>query len=64
MPVRYIGRPTTFRGKYLFEILRNLKNFGVGRVVVRSLYERYPEPCYYTVRAVQPEMDAVGDAVF
>lgn len=31
--VKYIGRTTDFCGKPLWEILGNLKNFGVGRVV-------------------------------
>ena len=31
--VKYVGRTTDFRGKSLWEILGNLKNYGVGRVV-------------------------------
>jgi small subunit ribosomal protein S34 len=31
--VKYIGRTTDFCGKPLWEILGNLKNYGVGRVV-------------------------------
>jgi small subunit ribosomal protein S34 len=34
--VKYIGRKTDFKGKTLWEIVGNLKNFGIGRVVVRS----------------------------
>jgi small subunit ribosomal protein S34 len=60
MPVRIIGRPTTLQGKYLFEILRNLKDFGVGRIVARSTFERYPEPSYYIVKSVKPAMDSVS----
>ncbi|XP_055351385.1 28S ribosomal protein S34, mitochondrial-like [Paramacrobiotus metropolitanus] len=60
MPVRYVGPNSVLNGKFLFEILRNLKNFGVGRMVVRSSYERYPEPCYYIVREVKPAMDPEG----
>ncbi|XP_014671037.1 PREDICTED: uncharacterized protein LOC106811829 [Priapulus caudatus] len=57
--VKVIGRRTTFRGKTLFEILCNLKNFGKGRVVVRSLFEdRFPtEPSYYVITRAAPEMD-------
>lgn len=33
--IKYIGRTTDFKGKSLWEIVSNLKNFGVGRVVVR-----------------------------
>ncbi|OQV19573.1 hypothetical protein BV898_06347 [Hypsibius exemplaris] len=60
MPIRIVGKPNQLRGKYLFEILRNLKDFGVGRTVVRSLYERYPEPTYFVVRTVQPGNDPEG----
>lgn len=31
--IKLIGRTTDFRGKSLWELLGNLKNFGVGRVV-------------------------------
>ncbi|XP_055376886.1 uncharacterized protein LOC129609055 [Condylostylus longicornis] len=51
--VKYVGRKTDFRGKTLWEILGNLKNFGVGRIVVRSMFERYPEPCFYKVLKVE-----------
>ncbi|KAJ9598689.1 hypothetical protein L9F63_010638 [Diploptera punctata] len=34
-------------------ILGNLKNFGVGRIVVRSVFERYPEPSYLKIHKVQ-----------
>lgn len=53
MPIKYIGKTTDFRGKPLWEILGNLKNLGVGRVVVRSMLERYNEPCYYRIREVK-----------
>ncbi|XP_049957203.1 28S ribosomal protein S34, mitochondrial [Schistocerca serialis cubense] len=53
MPIKYIGRTTDFRGKPLWEILGNLKNFGVGRIVVRSMFERYDEPCYFVIRKVE-----------
>lgn len=53
MPYKYIGRTTDFRGKSLWEILGNLKNFGVGRILVRSRFERYPEPSYIKVLKVE-----------
>lgn len=53
MPYKYIGKTTSFRGKSLWEILGNLKNFGVGRIVVRSKLERYSEPSYWKVLKVQ-----------
>lgn len=52
MPIKYIGRTTDFKGKPLWEILGNLKNFGVGRLVVRNRFQRYPEPCYMKILKV------------
>lgn len=57
MPITYIGKTTHFKGKTLFEILSNLKNFGVGRLVVRSAFQRYPEPTFYIIKRVEPQMD-------
>lgn len=54
MPYKYIGRTTDFRGKTLWEIIGNLKNFGVGRIVVRSRMERYPEPSFMKIVKVEP----------
>ncbi|XP_053684167.1 uncharacterized protein LOC128734151 [Sabethes cyaneus] len=51
--IKYIGRTTDFKGKTLWEIVGNLKNFGVGRVVVRSMFERYPEPSYMRILKVE-----------
>ncbi|XP_055688468.1 28S ribosomal protein S34, mitochondrial [Lutzomyia longipalpis] len=51
--IKYFGRTTDFRGKPLWEILGHLKNFGVGRIVTRSAFERYPEPCYYRILQVE-----------
>ncbi|PSN53237.1 hypothetical protein C0J52_07983 [Blattella germanica] len=53
MPIKYVGRTTDFKGKTLWEIVGNLKNFGVGRVVVRSIFERYPEPSYLKICKVE-----------
>ncbi|XP_067001217.2 small ribosomal subunit protein mS34 [Anabrus simplex] len=53
MPIKYIGRTTDFKGKTLWEIVGNLKNFGVGRIVVRSRFERYPEPSYLKICKVE-----------
>ncbi|XP_076242033.1 mitochondrial ribosomal protein S34 [Calliopsis andreniformis] len=52
MVIKYIGRTTTYKGKPLWEILGNLKNFGVGRMVIRSQHERYSEPCYMKILKV------------
>ncbi|KAG8233799.1 hypothetical protein J437_LFUL008019 [Ladona fulva] len=61
MPIKYIGRTTTFRGKSLWEIVGNLKDFGVGRMVVRSNLERYPEPSY--MRVVKVEAVAKNEGI-
>ncbi|XP_003702760.1 mitochondrial ribosomal protein S34 [Megachile rotundata] len=52
MPIKYIGRTTTLKGKPLWEILANLKNHGVGRMVIRYTFQRYPEPCYMRILKV------------
>ncbi|KAI4499564.1 hypothetical protein M0802_005460 [Mischocyttarus mexicanus] len=49
MPIKYIGRTTDFKGKTLWEILGNLKNFGVGRMIIRNRFQRYPEPCFMKI---------------
>lgn len=51
--IKYFGRTTDFRGKTLWELVGSLKNFGVGRVVARSMFERYPEPCFYRILKVE-----------
>lgn len=53
MPYKYFGKTTKHRGKTLWEIVGNLKNFGVGRIVVRSMSEKYPEPSYYKILEVE-----------
>lgn len=42
MSIKYIGRTTDFCGKTLWEILGNLKNFGVGRVVGKFQFSALP----------------------
>lgn len=61
MPIKLIGRTTDFKGKPLWEILGNLKNFGVGRLVIRNRFQRYPEPCYMKILkvAAMPLPDAL-----
>ncbi|XP_075225016.1 mitochondrial ribosomal protein S34 [Lycorma delicatula] len=51
--VKYIGRTNDFSGKTLWEILGNLKNFGVGRLVQRNMFNRYPEPSYFKIVKVE-----------
>ncbi|XP_050447995.1 28S ribosomal protein S34, mitochondrial-like [Cataglyphis hispanica] len=52
MPIKFIGRSTDFKGKTLWEILGNLRNFGVGRLVIRNRFQRYPEACYMKILKV------------
>ncbi|XP_075160538.1 mitochondrial ribosomal protein S34 [Haematobia irritans] len=51
--IKYIGRTTDFKGKTLWEIVGDLKDFGVGRLVVRNMFQRYPEPCYMRILKVE-----------
>lgn len=55
--VKYIGYPSPYVGKHLLWLLGNLKNFGVGRIITRTSFERYPEPSYYVITKVVPYMD-------
>ncbi|CAG0921439.1 unnamed protein product [Notodromas monacha] len=57
--VKYFGRPTQQQGKYLWDLLGNLKNFGVGRIFVRQMEvaEHPGEMSFYKVVSVKPAMD-------
>ena len=57
MPITYVGYPSIYKGKKLFEILRRLKNFGQGRIVYRGSEQEHPEPCFYRILLAQPEFD-------
>lgn len=65
MPIKYIGKSIDFKGKTLWEILGNLKNFGVGRITARNMFERYPEPSYIKIMKVEtvanPETNSPDD---
>lgn len=51
--LKYVGRKSELVGKTLWEILGNLKDFGVGRIILRnSLASRYPEPSYFRILKV------------
>ncbi|XP_050547378.1 uncharacterized protein LOC126909053 [Daktulosphaira vitifoliae] len=54
MPPKLIGRATNLYGKTLWEIIGNLKNAGVGRLITRNSYDRYEEPSFFKVLAVEP----------
>ncbi|XP_064541751.1 uncharacterized protein mRpS34 [Drosophila montana] len=51
--IKYIGRTTDFRGNSLWEIVGNLPDWGIGRMVIRNMFQRYPEPCYMRILKVQ-----------
>lgn len=51
--VKYIGRTTDFRGKSLWEIIGNLRDYGVGRLIIRNMFQRYEEPCYMRILKVE-----------
>ncbi|XP_030746039.1 uncharacterized protein LOC115874878 [Sitophilus oryzae] len=53
MPIKYIGKKYDFRGKTIWEIVGNLKNFGVGRIITRGRFERYPEPSFIKILKVE-----------
>lgn len=57
--VHYYGKKTNFVGKTLFEILANLKNFGVNRMLIKQeeLLQNPRKRCYYIVKKVEPVMD-------
>ncbi|XP_037094015.1 uncharacterized protein LOC119113888 [Pollicipes pollicipes] len=58
MPRVFIGRTHDLYGKSLWELLCNLKDFGVGRVVMRTKpNRRYPERSWLKIISAQPEMD-------
>ena len=58
MPIKYVGRNPIFRGRPLFEIVRQLQNLGEGRVVYRwSLLEDNPnEKTFVRLKKVIPDM--------
>ncbi|XP_045518157.1 uncharacterized protein LOC123710366 [Pieris brassicae] len=51
--VKYVGRTTDFKGKTLWEIVGSLKIFGVGRLIVRQVFNRYPEPSFMKIVKVE-----------
>ncbi|XP_045620166.1 uncharacterized protein mRpS34 [Procambarus clarkii] len=57
MPYVLVGRTHHFYGQRLWEIVGRLKDLGAGRMVVRSRFERYPEPTFYRIVSAQPDMD-------
>ena len=54
MKFKFIGRPTSFQGKRLFDILFRLNNFGIGRLVYRYSLSEFPEPSYFRITRIEP----------
>lgn len=62
--LKYVGKKTTFVGKTLWEIIGNLKDFGIGRVVIRNTHlERYKEPSYLRILEVKAHPNVVPPAI-
>lgn len=59
MPYIYIGRKTTHVGKTLWQLLGNLKDYGVGRLIIRGSQQRYEEPCFLRIARVFPQFHEV-----
>jgi len=59
--IKYIGRTTDFRGNTLWELVSNLPNWGVGRLLIRNMFQRYPEPCYMRILKVQSVDEQPGE---
>ncbi|CAL7941479.1 unnamed protein product [Xylocopa violacea] len=52
MPIIYVGRTHNQVGKALWEIVGNLKNHGVGRMIIRNNEQKYPEASYMRILKV------------
>ncbi|XP_016977506.1 uncharacterized protein LOC108043347 [Drosophila rhopaloa] len=59
--IKYIGRTTDFRGNTLWELVSDLPNWGVGRLLIRNMFQRYPEPCYMRILKVQSVDEQPGE---
>ena len=55
--VIYIGKESRHVGKTAFQILGNLKNFGIGRMLTRHEFDIFPEPSFHIVKRAEPRMD-------
>lgn len=54
MKYKFIGLPVKYKGKTVWEIVGNLKNFGVGRLLLKDSDSVYPEVSFYKILKVQP----------
>lgn len=57
--VYYYGKKNNFVGKTLFEILANLRDYGLNRMLIKQeeLLKNPGTKCYYIVKKVEPVMD-------
>lgn len=46
---KYIGKETYLYGKTLWEIVGNLKNYGVGRLITRGVYSNFEQPSFFKI---------------
>lgn len=60
MVKRQVGRQAFFRGKSLFELCCNLKNFGANRIVYRNPKPDLIEKSFYRLTRVEPDMNSVS----
>lgn len=52
--IKYVGKKSPYTGKTLWEIIGNLKDFGVGRIILRnSQVNRHKEPCFLKILEVK-----------
>lgn len=58
--VHYYGKRNNFVGKTLYEILANLRDFGLNRMLIKQeeILQNPGKTCYYIVKKVEPVMDA------
>lgn len=58
--ITYVGKKSDCFGKTLWEILGNLKGFGVGRIIQRERFvNNYPEQTFYKIIEVKAEPNEV-----
>lgn len=58
--LKYVGKKSEYVGKTLWEIVGNLKDFGVGRIFVRNMEaSRYSEPCFMKILEVKAQPNEV-----
>lgn len=50
-----VGKKSAQYGKTLWEIVGNLKDYGVGRLITRSDHLKYPEPSFCKIVEVETE---------